>query len=366
MAIMKYITSLVAAFILSQALPCRINESIDIRHPRPLPEADTVCVRIIGDVMMHSKQMSYDFSTFLEPVSASLREADIAVANMEFTLGGKPYTGYPCFSSPDSYAWTVVDQCGIDLMLTANNHILDRGAAGLTRTLGVYDKIRDSLGVQFTGTARNREEELSTSPAFISRRGMKIAFANFTYGTNNGTGGRAWPKVNVLSDGMIDSTINRAREQGADFIVVIPHWGTEFQFKHSASQKHWAERMVRDGADVIVGGHPHIVQDTSHISGVPVIYSIGNAVSNMLVPKTRMELMVTLRFVRDYATGEKRMLEPELDFLWCTLPGTLGGSFSTIFVEDYIGTRDLWSDPSDYDTMVRILDLAKSSTGIGD
>ena len=79
-----------------------------------------------------------------------------------------------------------------------------------------------------------------------------------------------------------------------------------------------------------------------------------------------MELMVTLRFVRDNGTGEKTMLEPEIDFLWCTLPGTLSDSFRTIFVKDYIGTRDQWLDPSDYDTMINVLNLVKSSTGVGE
>ncbi|MCQ2137579.1 MAG: CapA family protein [Bacteroidales bacterium] len=337
-----------------------------LRPVTPLVDgADTVSVVIIGDVMMHAGQLPYDYSTFLERISGSLREADIAVANMEFSLGGKPYTGYPCFSAPDSYAWTVAQQCGVDLFLTANNHILDRGTAGLKRTLDVYDKVRDSLGVLFTGTSRSSAEQEANSPAVISRRGIRIAFVNFTYGTNSGTGGTGWPRVNMLEGAVVDSAFSRAKAQGADFIVAIPHWGNEYQFHHSSAQQRWAERMVKDGADVIVGGHPHIVQDTTHISGVPVIYSVGNAVSNMTVPKTRMELMVTLRFVRNNGTGEKTMLEPELDFMWCTLPGTLSDSYRTIFVNDYIGTRGNWHNPGDYDMMLHILDQVKSSTGIG-
>ena len=366
MALFRFIIPLLGAFnILVNSGTVALDERFAVPQPRPLQAADTVTVRIIGDVMMHAGQLPYDYSTFLEQISGSLKEADIAVANMEFSLGGEPYTGYPCFSAPDSYAWTVAQHCGVDLFLTANNHILDRGTSGLKRTLDVYDKVRDSLGVLFTGTSRSRAEQEANSPAVISRKGIRIAFVNFTYGTNSGAGGTDWPRANMLEGAVIDSAFSRAKAQGADFIVAIPHWGNEYEFNHSSAQQHWAERMVKDGADVIVGGHPHIVQDSTHISGVPVIYSIGNAVSNMSVPKTRMELMATLRFVRNYGTGEKIMLEPELDFMWCTLPGSLSDSYRTIFVNDFIGTRDQWLDPSDYSTMINVLDLVKSSTGVG-
>ncbi len=89
---------------------------------------------------------------------------------------------------------------------------------------------------------------------------------------------------------------------------------------HDATQDSWARWLVSKGVDVIVGGHPHVVQDTTHIKGVPVIYSLGNAISNMSIINSRLGLAATLRFVHDPVTGEKRMLEPELKFLWCTLP----------------------------------------------
>lgn len=347
---------------------CACAQGLNLYFP-PIPKPlrtgkDTVTVRLIGDVMMHSKQLPYQYESFLELVSEPLKKADIAVANMEFPLGGEPYAGYPAFSCPDTYPWIVGEQCGLDLFLMANNHVLDRGSAGLSRTFKIYDSILDSLGTHFTGASRNRTEESETYPEILTRKGIKIAFINFTYGTNMG-GSADWPKVNRMNEQGVDDAFSRAKEQGADFIVALPHWGNEYQLKHSRTQEYWAEHMVQQGADVIVGAHPHVVQDTTHIAGVPVIYSMGNAVSNMSATNTRLELMVTLRFTHDNRTGEKKMLEPEIDFMWCTLPGMLRDTYSTILIKDWTSRRSEWSNPGDFDNMMQTLGRVRSATGIG-
>ena len=277
----------------------------------PFPKAmlnapDTVSVIIIGDVMMHTKQLARDHHPFMERIAPALRAADFAVANMEFPLGGEPYAGYPAFSTPDYYAWYAADDCGIDVFLTGNNHVLDRGSRGLKRTLDVYEKIRDSLGVMQTGCARNQQELDETYPLILMRHGMKIALVNFTYGTNTGQD-TEWPKVNYMRKEEISAAIKKARNQGADFVLALPHWGTEYQLNPDASEVSMAKWLVGQGVDAIVGSHPHVIQDTTHIKGVPVIYSLGNAISNMSIINSRLGLFATLRFVHDPITGEKRM-----------------------------------------------------------
>ena len=121
---------------------------------------------------------------------------------------------------------------------------------------------------------------------------------------------------------------------------------------------------MEQGADAIVGAHPHVVQDTTHIGGVPVIYSLGNAVSNMSAVNTRLELAATLRFVFRKESGEKSVLEPELHFLWCTLPGKKTDGYRTVIVAEQLGRRDDWIDKSDYDNMVSTLERVKAITGI--
>lgn len=337
-----------------------------VPFPRPLHDrTDTVSIVITGDVMMHTRQLRYDCHPFLKNVSHLFKNADFAAANMEFSLGGKPYSGYPAFSAPDYYPGYVAGECGVNIFLMGNNHILDRGEKGLRRTLGIYSHMRDSLGIRYTGASSDQQDRDSSYPLIISRKGIKIAIVNFTYGTNMGKGPE-WPDVNYMRKPDVGAAIQAAKDQGADFTVVIPHWGTEYQLAHSQTQEDWAKWLVAQGADVIVGGHPHVVQDTTHINGVPVVYSMGNAVSNMSAINTRLGLAVILRFINNRTSQTMKMLEPKLIFLWCTLPGTLTTSYSSIIIKEWAARRNEWLTPSDYDEMMSTYQRVKDATGIKD
>lgn len=343
------------------------SRQYQIPFPKAIPAGpDTVTVAVIGDVMMHARQLEYDHHPFLARISPALRKADFAVANLEFPLGGEPYAGYPSFSTPDYYAWYAAEDCGIDVFLTANNHVLDRGTKGLARTLDVYAQIRDSLGVRQTGAARDAGERQESYPLLLFRQGIRIALVNFTYGTNYAAQAE-WPAVNRMRKDEVGAAIRRAREQGADFVVALPHWGTEYRLRHDAAQQDWAQWLAGQGVDAVVGAHPHVVQDTTHLRGVPVIYSLGNAVSNMSATNTRIGLMAVLRFVHDPVSGEKRMLEPELRFTWCTLPGMLlPDSYATLFVKEWANRRGDWLTPSDFDNMMSTYQRVLDATGIED
>ena len=334
----------------------------DIPFPAPLDHyPDTVTITFIGDVMMHSRQMEYDYMDFLTELSEITEEADISIANMEFTLAGEPYSGYPSFSAPDGYAGYVAN-CGVDVFLTANNHILDKGKKGLDRTLRTYESMRDSCDIQYTGCSPDEMSGRRINPLIVAGHGIRFALINFTYGTNHDHSG-GWPAVMKMDMEEVGSMIESAKKQDADFIIAVPHWGTEYQLKHSRKQHEWAEWLVGNGVDLIVGSHPHVVQDATHIDGVPVVFSIGNAISNMSAKNTRLGLAVKVGFV-SHKDGWKEMLEPELEFIWCTLPGTLKNTYSTIAVKDYLGRRDEWIDPSDFDNMISTIERIKKETGI--
>ena len=359
----KSITSILV-MLLAPLITVRAQTDFNIPFPRPLHDtADTVTMVVIGDVMMHAAQLEYDCSSFLSGISSKLKGADIAVANAEFTNAGKPYSGYPCFSAPDAYSEYLAGCCGIDVFLTANNHILDKGRKGAVRTMAVYDHLTDSLGMQYTGISRSTAERRARNPLILRRHGRTIAIVNFTYGTNSALRDST-PIVEIMDRKTVRSAIERAKEENADFIIAMPHWGEEYQLRHSPDQEEWAEWLVSEGVDAIIGAHPHVVQDTTHIKGVPVIYSMGNAVSNMSATNTRLGLAVTLLFVSDRSTGEMKMLEPRLDFTWCSLPGNLTGNYMTIFIKEWTNRRDDWSNVSDYDNMSATLERVKRATGI--
>jgi len=348
------------------ALCFNAQAQCSVKYEIPLPKSlqpapDTVSMLFIGDVMMHSRQLEYDCTRFLEPVRDMLSDADIAVANMEFTLAGEPYTGYPAFSAPDRYAAYAAD-CGIDVFLTANNHILDKGSRGLTRTLGIYEDMHRDRGILYTGTSLDERSDTTVNPLIVVGRGIRIALVNFTYGTNSGCG-EQWPSVRRASRERVAEDIARAKAHKADFIVALPHWGEEYTLRHGQWQQEWAEWLVSQGVDLIVGAHPHVVQDTAMIDKVPVIYSLGNAISNMSATNTRLELAATARFVRHY-DGSTEMLLPELTWMWCTLPGMLTTGYATIPVERYLGRREEWINPSDYDNMAATYQRVRNATGI--
>ena len=336
-------------------------------------------VVIMGDMMMHRDQISnartgedtFDFSECFPKVEHLIKEADIAVANMEFTLAGKPYTGYPCFSAPDSYAESIAGS-GVDIFLTANNHILDKGREGIERTLGIYSRMEKEGRVRHTGAAVSAMDDSLRFPLKVVSKGIRLAFINFTYGTNCGIK-EAFPKVHRIDTVEIAGAIQRAKESGADFIVALPHWGAEYVLRHSASQERLARWLAGKGCDAVIGAHPHVLQDTTtmivqngkSMRQVPVVYSLGNFISNMSAPNTQIGMMVTLRFTKDWL-GNRNMLEPLLTLTWCSRPGHLTRGYTTIPVKEYIGKRDHWRNPWDYDKMVTSYERVKRETGIID
>lgn len=324
---------------------------------KPLFKQDTLTVCFMGDMMMHTEQIetalrnngTYNFSSYFKLIENKIKDADLAVANMEFTLGGLPYAGYPCFSAPDSFATHLAD-CGFDIFLTANNHIFDRRGKGAARTLEQYRKLEETHGIRVTGLAEDEDKRNQETPLIIRRKGIRLAFINFTYGTNSGSGTH-WPKTNYMNNTpVIESAVNNASKE-ADLTIILPHWGTEYQLHHSEEQKDMAEWLVNKGADIIIGTHPHVVQDTSHIKGIQVAYSLGNAVSNMSAANTQLELMATLKVIRKN-NGDIETLPLELTWLWCSRPGGFCNDYIIIPVEEYIGKEEEWLEKRDYHKMV--------------
>lgn len=232
----------------------------------------------------------HDYDDGFKYISPIIKKYDIRIANLEVTLGGKPYKGYPQFSAPDVLARTLVTS-GFNVIITANNHSCDRGTKGVLRTL---DQL-DSLNVLHTGTFRNPEERAKNYPLMIEEKGMKIAVLNYTYGTN-GLTVSAPVIVNYIDSAVIKQDVARAKELNADYIICIMHWGSEYKFLPNGYQKRFESYCYEIGVDMVIGGHPHVVQpiERKMIDGKEklTVWSLGNFVSNMQTRPTRGGLMV--------------------------------------------------------------------------
>ena len=323
--------------------------------------------------MMHSQQISaaatkegsYNFDEYFTHIQKFLNNSDLNIANLEFTLAGKPFTGYPAFSAPDEYAMHI-SKCGFNVFLTANNHICDKASYGMSRTLDIYRKLKQEHDIQFTGTASNQEEYQQTTPLIIECKGVKIAIINATYGTNL-KGEKAWPKTNYLNDRKALLQALQVAEKQADITLVLPHWGEEYKLRHNSTQKATAQWLVENGADVIIGSHPHVIQDAETISfdekEVQVAYSLGNAISNMSAQNTQAELMATLKIVR-HINNTLTILPLEFTYLWSSRPGGYSKSYTILPIKEFLERRQEWLGEWEYEKMKTTYQRVAEITGI--
>ncbi len=260
-----------------------------------------ITLLFVGDLMQHQAQIdaartangSYDYAPCFSQVCGQISQADIAIGNLEVTLGGTPYAGYPAFSAPDEYL-TAIRDAGFDVLLTANNHCLDRGAQGLERTI----RMLDSLHIPHAGTYRNDLERRRHYPLFIEKNGFRIALLNYTYGTNGITVSSPY-LVNYIDRELIAQDILAAQSRRPDAIIACIHWGEEYQSLPNQEQQELAEWLLQQGVTHIIGSHPHVIQPmelradghNQHI----VAYSLGNFISNMSLSGTDGGLMLTLQ-----------------------------------------------------------------------
>jgi len=237
----------------------------------------------IGDIMGHGPQItsaynkttkSYDYNSVFKYIKPQIELADITTANLEVTLAGPPYKGYPQFSSPDPLA-IACKNAGIDVLVTSNNHSCDRGDKGIVRTLNVLDSIK----LLHTGTFKDSNDRLLNNPLIIEQNCIRIAILNYTYGTN-GLENHKPTIVNRLEKDVIKKDIAYAKTLNIDKIIVVTHWGPEYKPQPSTAQINMGEFIFEAGADIIIGSHPHVLQKMIWEKDKAIVYSLGNFVSN--------------------------------------------------------------------------------------
>ncbi|MDP5273912.1 CapA family protein [Chengkuizengella axinellae] len=260
------------------------------------PEAYSTTAELyaVGDIMMHYPQIlhgydkevgQYSFDSYFTEVKDLFVDGEWVIGNLETPLAGEAvgYSGYPQFNAPEQLA-DALKNAGFNILTTANNHSLDRRENGVINTL----KFLDERKIHSTGTAASREEaqQLLT----VSKNEINMGFLAYTYGTN----GIPIPEgkeylVNLIDNDQMANDIQKLKTAGVDIVTVSVHFGSEYQRNPNELQKNIVKHLIKSGADIILGSHPHVVQpyeflelqgyDGEMKKGI-VIYSLGNFISN--------------------------------------------------------------------------------------
>ena len=353
-------------------------------EPIPVPESvmSTATVGAMGDLLMHTPIFlakyqaecyqddgTYDFESVFRYLKDTITPLDYTVVNLETTLAGeeKPYSGFPMFNCPDDIVDSVVD-AGFDMMLTANNHCYDTSLQGYLRTLDVCRE----KGMTTLGTMKSADEP---KYEIVDVNGIKIGMVCYTYETSNGGNGYPSLNGNPMYDGSYDiintfipnypdpfykevaGYMEEMKAAGAEATMIYIHWGVEYQLYANDNQKAIAQKLCDIGFDVIVGGHPHVVQPMDLLESTVdpehktvCIYSLGNAVSNQRngnvssAPAYYTEdgALFTITFEK-YTDGRVYMAGTDLIPTWVNMHTNNGGREYNILplLKD---TEDTWQE----------------------
>jgi len=241
-----------------------------------------------GDIMGHGSQIeaahhsannTYNYENVFSEIKTTLSRPDFAIANLEVTLAGPPYSGYPQFSSPDKLA-EACKKSGIDILVTANNHSCDRGGKGIKRTIEVLDK----LDIPHNGTYKNDKDRQLRNLLILRKKNIRIGLLNYTYGTNG---------------------LKAPRPTSVNYIDT-----NQFLFRH--------------GVNIIIGGHPHVIQrsEFNKDKNQLVAYSLGNFVSNQASTNTDGGMM--LEILLEKIDGELKIKDAFYHLIWVHKPTRKG------------------------------------------
>jgi poly-gamma-glutamate synthesis protein (capsule biosynthesis protein) len=297
----------------------------------------TITISVVGDLMCHSPQFEYahiekdsfNFNPVYRNVKTFLESSDFTFGNLETVTAGREsggYSGYPFFNTPSSYL-TALKETGFDLLVTANNHSLDRGENGILKTI---DEIK-SRGINYVGTYKSQNDR--DSIRIFDIKGIKIAVLAYSYGTN----GNPIPKgkdylINLIEPELMKKDITSAKTNGAELVLVHLHFGEEYKREPVQFQKDIVNKLIDFGADIIIGGHPHVLQpvnffksEKSKLDTVFVAYSMGNFFSNQRKRYTDTGMILTLEITKTFPENHIQISEVNYIPTWVYKGNTIYG-----------------------------------------
>ena len=256
--------------------------------------SDEYKIVMVGDVLLHTPveescrqaDGGYDYDSLFANTKDEITSADLALVNQEVIIGGSELgiSGYPCFNADFSLCDSLVD-AGFDVICHATNHALDKGQAGLLNCAKNWKKQYPQITVLGIHDSAGTSTSCGADPEILELGDFKVAVLNYTYGTNGIPLPEDMPyAVDLLDEEQVAADICRAEEL-ADFTIVCPHWGTEYRLTPDASQEKWVRIFLENGADLVLGTHPHVIEPIEWVTDpengheMLVYYSLGNFVN---------------------------------------------------------------------------------------
>jgi hypothetical protein len=281
-----------------------------------------------GDLLLHTRVLEfaqanaggtgYDFDPMFAEIAPLISAADLALCHLEVPLSAdnSVITDYPMFSGPREIVGAV-RRAGYDGCSTASNHSLDKGFTGVSDTLSVFD----DEGISQSGMARSAQE--SATPPIHDANGVAVGHLSYTYGLNGMPLPEPW-MANLIDVDRILADAAAIRARGAEVVLVSMHWGNEYQHEPSGEQIAQAQALLASpDIDAIIGDHVHVVQPIDRINGKPVVYGMGNSLSNQTDPPNRRDGVIVYLTIVETTPGVFVTEQIAYTPTWVHYPGTI-------------------------------------------
>jgi len=263
-----------------------INVAIKLIKCFNKSSSEDISICMVGDLLIHlpilnyAKTEGYNFDFIFENMEKYIKEYDIKIINEEVLIAGTNFSikGYPKFNSPLELADSVA-KAGFNVILKSTNHVNDLGEEARLFDLNNWKKFPN---IKVTGSYQNEEE--SQKITYFEIKGIKIALLNYCYGSNRLL--RNSYTINKINYDKIKNDINKSKSEGADIIIVMPHWGKEYSLKTNKYQNKWSKIFFELGVDIVIGTHPHVIQPVEIIEDkdknrkMYIFYSLGNFINS--------------------------------------------------------------------------------------
>lgn len=349
-------------------------------------------IRNVGDFVIHEAiykqakklaqstgtEYAYNFAPMLNLIRDVMQNADLTVANVDGPMGGEKYykygySGYPQFNTPPYLMYALKD-AGVDMLTLANNHMLDTWYDGLMAEIENVE----TAGLWHVGANRSTEEK--NTPVIYEVNGIKIGFMNYTVSLNDMERQKSLNPnalafgVNATRNSDVTVDAKALRNAGAEVIVCYMHWGTEYEDVDS-NQQTLAKTLVQAGVDVIVGGHPHIVQPAKWLTGTNqfgetqrtlCLYSMGNFLSDQR-QKPRDGGIIFDFTIQEQTDGSFEIVSPSYlpTWVWRTGDDASGYSYQVVPIGQYLQKKPDGMSDADYKRMIESYQESVSVMGTG-